>query len=158
MYKVKVNTSKTFEIDDEHLQSMDVIETSDHTYHIIDKHQSVQAKVLQSDYNSKTYKVQVNNSVYDVVISTPLDQQIEHMGFALGSSKQVNSIKAPMPGLILEMNVAVGDDVQENDTLLILEAMKMENVITSPRAGRIKSIEAQKGNAVEKNQLLIEFE
>jgi len=63
-----------------------------------------------------------------------------------------------MPGLILEINVEVDQEVNENDTLLILEAMKMENVITSPRSGIIKSISVNKGEAVEKNQLLIEFQ
>ncbi|MCL4126550.1 UNVERIFIED_CONTAM: hypothetical protein GTU68_064554 [Idotea baltica] len=63
-----------------------------------------------------------------------------------------------MPGLILEINIAVGQEVKENDSLLILEAMKMENILTSPRDGIIKSISVSKGDAVEKNQLLIEFE
>ena len=80
------------------------------------------------------------------------------MGFSVGSTKQVNFVKAPMPGLILEINVKVGQEVKENDPLLILEAMKMENIITSPRDGIIKLIDAKKGDAVEKNQLLINFE
>ena len=80
------------------------------------------------------------------------------MGFSVGTTKQINFILAPMPGLILEINVEVGQEVNENDNLLILEAMKMENIITSPRDGVIKSISIKKGDAVEKNQLLIEFE
>jgi biotin carboxyl carrier protein len=63
-----------------------------------------------------------------------------------------------MPGLILEINVAVGQHVAENDPLLILEAMKMENSFLSPRDGIIKSIVVVKGQAVDKGQLLIEFE
>ena len=76
----------------------------------------------------------------------------------MGASKQVNAIKAPMPGLILSIHVEVGQEVQENDSLLILEAMKMENNFNSPRAGKIKSILVEKGQAVDKGQLLIEFE
>jgi biotin carboxyl carrier protein len=63
-----------------------------------------------------------------------------------------------MPGLILEINVVVGQTVKENDPLLILEAMKMENSFLSPRDGVIKSIAVIKGDAVDKGQLLIEFE
>ncbi|GAL73027.1 biotin/lipoyl-containing protein [Jejuia pallidilutea] len=63
-----------------------------------------------------------------------------------------------MPGLILEINVKVGQEIQENDPLLILEAMKMENIITSPIDGVIKAIHATKGDAVTKDQLIIEFE
>ena len=83
---------------------------------------------------------------------------IKEMGFEVGASKQVNAIKAPMPGLILEISVEVGQEVKENDPLLILEAMKMENSILSPRDGVIKSVAMTKGAAVEKGALLIEFE
>ena len=80
------------------------------------------------------------------------------MGFESGTTKLINEIKAPMPGLILDINVKIGQQVNENDPLLILEAMKMENIITSPRDGIIKTISAVKGKAIDKNELLIEFE
>ena len=80
------------------------------------------------------------------------------MGISVGANKVVNEVKAPMPGLILEVCVAVGQEVTENEPLLILEAMKMENTLVSPRSGKIKSIAVEKSNAVEKGQLLIEFE
>jgi biotin carboxyl carrier protein len=54
--------------------------------------------------------------------------------------------------------VKPGQEVKEDDSLLILEAMKMENVITSPREGIIKSVEVKQADTVEKNALLIEFE
>jgi biotin carboxyl carrier protein len=63
-----------------------------------------------------------------------------------------------MPGLILEIRVKEGDAVSEDSPLLILEAMKMENVITSPREGVIKSISVKVGETVDKKQLLISFE
>ncbi|MEM7382618.1 MAG: acetyl-CoA carboxylase biotin carboxyl carrier protein subunit, partial [Bacteroidota bacterium] len=80
------------------------------------------------------------------------------MGFALGSAKDVSSIEAPMPGLILDISVSEGQEVNEGDPLLILEAMKMENVITSPRNGVVKSVPISQGETVEKKHLLIEFE
>ncbi len=93
-----------------------------------------------------------------MAISGALDELIKSMGIERGRTKVVNAIKAPMPGLILEINVSVGQEVKENDPLLILEAMKMENCFLSPRDGVIKSIAVEKGNAVDKGQLLIEFE
>ena len=63
-----------------------------------------------------------------------------------------------MPGLILEINIELGQSVKADEPLFILEAMKMENIISSPRAGIIKSIAVNKGEAVEKKQLLVEFE
>jgi biotin carboxyl carrier protein len=63
-----------------------------------------------------------------------------------------------MPGLILEISVVVGQTVKENDNLIILGAMKMENSFLSPRDGVIKTISVLMGDAVDKGQLLIEFE
>lgn len=157
IFKTKVNYNFDFEITNEDISSLDVIETSENKFHILQQNKSYQARITQSDFNSKSYQIKVNNNSYHVDISNNLDILIKDMGFAIGSTKHVNSIKAPMPGLILEINIEVGQEVKEDDSLLILEAMKMENIITSPRDGIIKSISAKKGDAVEKNQLLIEF-
>ena len=64
-------------------------------------------------------------------------------------------ISAPMPGTILNINVAVGDSIKAGDTLLILEAMKMENEILSPKAGTIATIQAVKGSSVNAGDILI---
>lgn len=157
IFKTKVNSSFDFEITNEDTASLDVLETSDNEFHILQQNKSYEAQITKSDFSSKSYQVKVNNNNYNVNIYNELDLLINDMGFAIGTTKQVNSIKAPMPGLILEINVEIGQEVKENDPLLILEAMKMENSITSPRDGIIKSISANKGDAVEKNQLLIEF-
>ncbi|MUU78438.1 acetyl-CoA carboxylase biotin carboxyl carrier protein subunit [Winogradskyella endarachnes] len=158
MYKINVNTTDTFKLSKDTLKALDSVEISSDTYHILHENTSIKAKVLKSDFNKKTFKIKVNNNTYNVDIQDQLDQQIEALGFEIGASRQVNDIKAPMPGLILEITVKVGDYVKENDTLLILEAMKMENVIHSPREGIIKSIKVNERETVEKNTLLIEFE
>ena len=158
MYKIKVNATHTFEVTKESMETLDVVETSANHYHILQDNTSVKAEILQTDFNKKTYSIKVNNNTYDVTINDTIDQQIEALGFEIGALKQVNDIKAPMPGLILEVSVKVGDEVKENDTLIILEAMKMENVMHSPREGIIKSIHVKYGETVDKNSLLIEFE
>ncbi|WP_040253952.1 acetyl-CoA carboxylase biotin carboxyl carrier protein subunit [Psychroserpens mesophilus] len=158
MYKIKVNNSHSFDISTTDLDKLDIIETSKNQFHILLNNNSVKASVLKSDFNKKCYTVKVNNNTYEVDINDDLDQLIVALGFEVGATKQVNNIKAPMPGLILEINVSEGQNVQEDDALLILEAMKMENVITSPREGIIKSIKVKQGQTVDKNSLLIEFE
>ena len=67
-------------------------------------------------------------------------------------------LKAPMPGLIVRVNVAVGDVVSAGQGLVVMEAMKMENELRAIAAGRVKSIAARPGTAVEKGTLLIELE
>ena len=158
MYKAKVNASYEFDVTEEAVDQLDAVETSTNKYHILQNNGSIKANIVSSDFNKKTYSVKVNNNTYDVVLNDALDQQIAALGFEIGASKKVNDIKAPMPGLILEINVTEAQEVKEDDALLILEAMKMENVINSPRDGIIKSIKVSQGNTVEKNALLIEFE
>jgi len=157
-YKVKVNNVFDFEVDTKEDISIDIVNTSKTNYHVLSDHTSYKATILSADFNQKKYTIEINNNKYTVDISNELDVLIKDMGFSIGSAKKVNSIKAPMPGLILDISVKVGTTVEEGDTLLILEAMKMENSITSPRKGIIKAISVDKEATVEKNQLLIEFE
>ncbi|WP_396601443.1 acetyl-CoA carboxylase biotin carboxyl carrier protein subunit [Algibacter sp. R77976] len=157
-FKVKVSNTINFEVSEDEISNLDALKTSEGNYHILKENKSFEAHIIGANFNKKSYQIEVNNTIYDVNIFNALDTLIKDMGFSTGATKQVKSIKAPMPGLILEMQVEVGQTVTENDTLFILEAMKMENSITSPRDGIIKSISAKNGDAVEKNQLLIEFE
>ena len=67
------------------------------------------------------------------------------MGLSLTAGNLINDIKAPMPGLILDVQVKEGDEVEEGDYLLVLEAMKMENTLTAPRGGKVKTVRSKKG-------------
>lgn len=157
-YKVTVNTAHSFDITPQSLSELDTVTTAPNNYHILKNNTPYTAQVTESNFLAKTYTVSVNNTLYEVHIADALDQLIKNMGFEVGVVKQVNEIKAPIPGLILEINVTVGQEVNTDDPLLVLEAMKMENTFHSPRAGIIKSIAVTKGEAVDKGQLLIEFE
>lgn len=67
-------------------------------------------------------------------------------------------VVAPMPGLIVRVNVAVGDEVQAGEGLVVMEAMKMENELRATAAGKVKAINAAPGTAVEKGKVLVELE
>lgn len=157
-YKVKVNGSFQFDFDKEQVSQLDAVSVDANKFHVLHENTPYKAEITSADFNQKNYTVKVNNNSYTVAIANDLDQLIKELGFEVGLSKQVNAIKAPMPGLILEISVIVGQTVKENDSLLILEAMKMENSFLSPRDGIIKSISVALGDAVDKGQLLIEFE
>jgi len=68
------------------------------------------------------------------------------------------SLPAPMPGLILEVKVSDGDKVAKGDPLVIIEAMKMENVIKAPADGVVKTVNVAQGDSVEKGDQMLEFE
>lgn len=157
-YKLSVNNSNNFEFTESDLEKLDAVRVEKSKFHVLNDSKPYQAEIISEDFIAKKYTVKVNNNTYEVAISNPLDELIKSMGIERGKTKVVNAIKAPMPGLILEISVEVGQTVKENDPLLILEAMKMENSFLSPRDGVIKSIAVVKGNAVDKGQLLIEFE
>ena len=157
-YKLLVANGRTFEVSNQDLQNFDAIPVAETQFHVLKDNIPYKAEIISADFISKKYTVKVNNNTYEVAISDALDELIKSMGIERGRTKVVNAIKAPMPGLILEINVSIGQEVKENDPLLILEAMKMENSFLSPRDGVIKSIAVEKGNAVDKGQLLIEFE
>jgi len=157
-FKINVKGQAEFDLNEEQIENLDAIHLTNKHYQVLEDNVSYQTEIISEDFVNRNYIIQVNHTDYEVEISTELDKLIKELGFEVGASKQVNAIKAPMPGLVLEINVEVGQEVQEGDNLLILEAMKMENSFTSPRAGIIKSIVVKKGQAVDKGQLLIEFE
>ena len=157
-YKVNVNDAFHFDLEKESISQLDAVSVEANKFHILHQNIPYKTKIINSDFLQKSYTVEVNNNTYVVDISNPLDILIKEMGFEVGLTKQVNFIKAPMPGLILEISVVVGQTVKENDNLIILGAMKMENSFLSPRDGVIKTISVLMGDAVDKGQLLIEFE
>ena len=157
-FKVKVNNSFNYDLKSSDINKLDVLKLSKSKFHILNNSKSFDVNLEKSDFLKKEYTIQVNSNNYTVKISNQLDILIKEMGFSIGSTKKINDIKAPMPGLILSINVKEKQEVKKGEILLILEAMKMENTITSPKDGIIKCIHIKSGGAVEKGELLIEFE
>ncbi len=157
-FKVKVDSKWELTIPEEEVLALDVVKLKGKKYHLLENNQSYQGEIVDANFNKRTYAVKINGSVYDVSIENQLDQLIKNMGFSTGSSKNVKLVKAPMPGVVLGVSVEVGQTVLEDDSLLILEAMKMESTLVSPSNGVVKTIAVSSGDTVEKGQLLIEFE
>lgn len=156
-FKVKVNEIFEYEFENSVVQTLDLLNLSPHNFHLIQNNKSFNIHVEKSDFDNKKYTIAVNDTTYHINISNPLDILIEKLGFAVDLSKKANDIKAPMPGLILNVLVKEGATVKEGETLLILEAMKMENTLVSHKSGVIKSIFIENGKTVNKGDLLIEF-
>lgn len=157
-FKVVVNGEMEFFFTKEEIEALDIQQYSSDSYHVIRNQKSYKTQLLNPDFLNKSYTLKINSHRYQVKVFNELDLLIEDMGLSLAAAHVVNDIKAPMPGLILDVQVKEGDEVKEGDYLLVLEAMKMENTLTAPRDGIVKSVSVKKGETVDKNQLLIEME
>ena len=136
----------------------DVIKTKGNSYSIIKDNKSYNLEVLEVKAEEKLFVIKVDGIKYQFNAKDKYDELLHSLGMDNLASKKVSDLKAPMPGLVLEISVKGGQQVSKGDALLILEAMKMENVIKSPTDGVIKSISVNKGETVEKNQLILNFE
>ena len=129
-----------------------------HGFHILRDNKSYRVDVVKADYAAKTFTIRVNDTMYDLSAKDRFDLLLEELGMADMVSNKANDLKAPMPGMVLDIIVSAGDTVVKGDKLVVLEAMKMENVLKAEGDAVVKAIHAEKGKAVEKNQILVEFE
>lgn len=135
----------------------DLVKLSDRTFHILHQNRSYTAEVLELNTAEKTVTLKINGRIYPIKLKDRFDLLLEKMGMSTLVSAKINELKAPMPGLIVGISVQTGDMVNKGDSLLILEAMKMENMLKAPGDATVKSIRVSKGDRVEKGQVLVEF-
>lgn len=142
----------------------DVISTSLDTsaeskrFHVIRDNKSYDVEILEHDVAEKTLSVKVNGHTYALKVADKYDDLLRSLGMDKIAGTKVNELKAPMPGLVLDIIVSEGQEVKKGDPVVVLEAMKMENILKSPADVTVKKISVQKGTAVEKNQVLIQFQ
>ena len=156
-YKVKANDF-LFSFTKTEIDGADLVQLSSTEFNLIKDHRCINAKLVEADVAGKKLSIEIEGEVFAIEIKDELDQVLEKMGFSFVSSKLIKEIKAPMPGLVLEISVADGQVVNEGDKILILEAMKMENSIMIHINAKIKKVAVAAGQAVEKGQVLVELE
>lgn len=135
----------------------DLLPLTPTSFHIIKDGKSYTAELIGTEPETKTFKIKINGHVHTHQVQDRMDLLLESLGMAEALVQKVNDIKAPMPGLILDIKVTVGQEVKKGDPILILEAMKMENIIKSPGDGLVQDIKVNLRQNVEKNQVLIVF-
>lgn len=158
-YEVAFNGNQTVEgtLDGEQFQ-LDIISVGTGMYHLIQNHKSYNVEVVEMNKEEKTFTIKVNGNLYPLELKDKFDLLLEKMGLEDLATSKIAEVKAPMPGLVLDVNVEPGQTIEEGDVLLVLEAMKMENAIKSPTAGIVKTVQVEKSQTVDKNAVLVEFE
>jgi len=152
---VKTGDNLTFEINRSDVEDLDIIQNEDGSYNLIYENKSYHLDIINSKINDKTYSVSVNGKEIDLNIKDSLDQMLDKMGFSNNKKHSSGEIKSPMPGMVLHIDVEEGQEIEKGDTLLVLEAMKMENLIKAHANGIIKAVKVKEGEAVSKNQVLL---
>jgi biotin carboxyl carrier protein len=156
-YKVIVN-GHAFFFTREQVEQTDLVPLSHSAFNLIQDNQSINAQVVTHDVTNKNLTIDIEGETFTVAIKDQLDQLVEQMGWNAAASKKIKDIKAPMPGLVLEVSVTEGQEVKDGDRIAILEAMKMENSLIVHVNATIKKVLVKAGQAVEKGQVLVELE
>jgi len=135
----------------------DLAVLGDGRYHVLHQGKSYNAELVTADYAAKTFVLKVNGQRVELQAKDRFDQLLERMGLGSATATKVNELKAPMPGLIVDIRVQPGQAVQKGDPLLVLEAMKMENILKAPTDGVVGSVKVDLRTNVTKGQVLIQF-
>lgn len=166
MYKLTINDDRIISAEtakegdyllDGKTISPDVVSIKDGLFHVISDNKSYNAEILKHDPAEKTFHIKVNNNIYKVQVKDKFDVLLKELGLDVSNSRKITDLKAPMPGLVVEVAVEEGQLVKQGDKIIVLEAMKMENILKAPSDVTIKKINVKKGSTVEKNEVLIVF-
>ncbi|NNC94481.1 MAG: acetyl-CoA carboxylase biotin carboxyl carrier protein subunit [Chitinophagales bacterium] len=162
MLKATVDNAKEYKINTSDLlklsESWDIQKIGNSEFHGLVNSKSINILINRIDDSHKHIQLTINGQVHSIEIEDKYDLLLNELGIDSSAAMKVANIKAPMPGMVLEILVESGKKVSEGETVLILEAMKMENIIKSPGEGIVKEVKIATGDTVEKGEVLLSFE
>jgi biotin carboxyl carrier protein len=140
-----------------HKIEADILKISNNQYHILYQNKSYHACLVRDQNNPNTIRIKINNQEFLAQLTDPFRSFFAESKSEKKHSKSTAPLISPMPGLIVKVFIQEGMEVRTGDPLLVLKAMKMENVIKAPQHGRVLSVKVTEGQSVEKGQALIQF-
>ena len=148
--------NKDIKISD-HLLDWNMISLGNGHYHILSEGKSYDCYLANINHEEKIVELLINNKKFSIHLKDRYDELLEKLGMSNTAGHKLIDLKSPMPGMVLKILVNEGDEVQKGDSLIVLEAMKMENMLKAQGNGLVKGIKIKSGEAVEKGALLISF-
>lgn len=142
--KVSVN-GETYDVDFEEASGQVV-------FTLLINNRSFEAHVSEED---DEFHVMIQGTLYTAEVVDEREKRLREAGGESDSSSGEFILQAPMPGLVVEVGVKEGDEVEQGDVLVILESMKMQNELKAPRPGKISAVHISKGDSVEKRDEML---
>ena len=150
-----LSQDRRYPVDPAELTDLDLRPAAEGGYHLLHDGTTYRLTDYHVDLATKTIELTLNGRRHHFELLDEVDLLVEQLGFQTAEVSVRKDAIAPMPGLVLDVMVTPGQEIAAGTPLLILEAMKMENVIKAEVDGTVAAVEIEKGQAVEKGQLLV---
>lgn len=141
----------------DNLVQPDIYKENDFIYNVISEGVSYNVVIHKIDRENKEVRLSINGKQTIVSLKTQTELLLKSLGIDLKTTAKIDNLKAPMPGLIQSIAVTEGQSLKKGDPILILEAMKMENVIKAPSDVVVEKIMVSPKASVEKGAVLVSF-
>jgi biotin carboxyl carrier protein len=115
-------------------------------------------EISASQIDHERYSISIEGRNLEILIRTSLQEKAAKLSELKGITTHKMDTKAPMPGMVIKIKKNIGNNVSQGESIMILEAMKMENDLRAQVSGKIKSISVKEGMAVEKGNILFTIE
>ena len=166
MFQISTSPGQLWEVDYHAADSValngepfawDIVDLGAGRFHILYEGRSYNAEVVTIEHATKTIVLKLNGQRVELNAKNRFDLLLERLGMSNTAAAKVNELKAPMPGLIVDIRVVPGQAVLKGDPLLVLEAMKMENILKAPADGTVSNLKIALRDNVQKGQVLVQF-
>ena len=132
----------------------DFIKINNYQYHFIFQEKSYTVDIIKLNIEEKKLMLKINSIKFDIELKDKYDELLHNLGLDDLAVKKINEIKAPMPGMVLSILINEGDVVKKGDSLLVLEAMKMEQPLKAHKSGKISNLNISVGDTLASGTLL----